>query len=71
MQINWENFILYNQDARGVRFKFEDLCRQLFTNENIIGNKQYRYLHANPNNAGLETEPILNEITNKRVDPNE
>ena len=67
MQINWENFILYNQDARGVRFKFEDLCRQLFTNENIIGNKQYRYLHANPNNAGLETEPILNEITNKRV----
>lgn len=67
MQINWEKFILYNQDARGVRFKFEDLCRQLFANENISGNRQFRYLHANPNNVGLETEPILNETINRKV----
>ena len=30
-QITWEQFITSNNDARGVRFKFEDLCRQLFT----------------------------------------
>lgn len=59
MQINWESFITYNQDSRGVRYKFEDLCRQLFINENLSDNMQYRYLHANPNNYGLEAEPIL------------
>lgn len=61
MQINWDSFKVYNQDARGIRFKFEDLCRQLFANENISGNKQFRYLHTNPNNPGLETEPIYDE----------
>ena len=65
MQINWDIFKTYGQDSRGVRFKFEDLCRQLFANENLYGNKQFRYLHANPNNYGLETEPIYDE-TNQR-----
>lgn len=65
MHINWESFATYNLDARGIRFKFEDLCRQLFANENLSENKQFRYLHANPNNHGLETEPIYDE-TNKR-----
>ncbi len=62
MQINWESFSTYNHDARGIQFKFEDLCRQLFSNENLLGNKQFRYLHANPNNHGLETEPIYDEV---------
>lgn len=61
MQINWDNFRAYNQDARGVRFKFEDLCRQLFANENLSNNKQFKYLHSNPNNYGLEAEPIYDE----------
>lgn len=65
MQINWGNFATYNCNAQGIRFKFEDLCRQLFANENLSGNKQFKYLHANPNNHGLETEPIYDE-TNKR-----
>lgn len=65
MQINWESFATHNHDIRGIWFKFEDLCRQLFANENLSGNKQFRYLHANPNNHGLETEPIYDE-TNKR-----
>ena len=65
MQINWDSFRTYNQDSRGVRFKFEDLCRQLFANENLSSNKQFRYLHANPNNYGLETEPVYDEF-NKR-----
>lgn len=64
MQINWESFATYNHDVRGIWFKFEDLCRQLFANENLSGNKQFSYLHANPNNHGLETEPIYDE-TNK------
>ena len=61
MRINWESFLTYNHDVRGVQFKFEDLCRQLFANENLSENKQFRYLHANPNNHGLETEPIYDE----------
>lgn len=67
MQINWESFSTYNQDARGIRFKFEDLCRQIFENEYLVQNKKYRYLHANPNNHGLETEPIYDEINNRWI----
>lgn len=67
MQINWENFRTYGQDSRGVRFKFEDLCRQLFANEYLFGNKQFRYLHANPNNYGLETEPIYDETNHRWI----
>ena len=61
MLINWDSFRTFNQDSRGVRFKFEDLCRQLFANENLSGNKQFKYLHSNPNNYGLEAEPIFDE----------
>ena len=61
IQISWENFKAYNQDARGVCLKFEDLCRQLFANENLSNNKQFKYLHSNPNNYGLEAEPIYDE----------
>lgn len=39
MQINWECFSTYNHDSRGIRFKFEDLCRQLFINEFIKDNR--------------------------------
>lgn len=67
MQINWDNFKTYNQDSRGVRYKFEDLCRQLFANENLSENKQFRYLHANPNNYGLETEPIYDEVNQQWI----
>ncbi len=61
MQINWESFKINTPDASGVQMKFENLCRQLFENENLAGNKQHRYLHSNPNNPGLETEPIYDE----------
>lgn len=30
MQITWESFCINNIDARGIRLKFEDLCRQIF-----------------------------------------
>lgn len=65
MSISWESFKSYDPDLCGVRFKFENLCRQLFIRENLSGNKQFKYSHANPNNPGLEAEPIYDEI-NKR-----
>ena len=61
MQINWDSFKKHKQDSQGVRIKFENLCRQLFANENISENKHNRYLHANPQNPGLETEPVYDE----------
>ena len=67
MQITWDNFKIYNQDSRGIRFKFEDLCRQLFANEYISANQEYRYLHSNPNNPGLEVEPIYDEKNSRWI----
>lgn len=66
-QITWEQFITVNNDARGVRYKFEDLCRQLFTYEFLSKNKMHKYVHSNPNNPGIESEPILNEETGKYI----
>lgn len=66
-QITWEQFITSNNDARGVRYKFEDLCRQLFAFEFLSKNKINKYLHSNPNNAGIESEPILNEESNQNI----
>lgn len=66
--INWQNFITFNNDSRGVRFKFEDLCRQLFANENIPSDSIGKvYLHSNPNNAGLETDPVFIQSIGKKV----
>ncbi len=59
--ITWEQFISTNIDARGVCFKFEDLCRQLFTNEFLSNNKKTRCVHCNPNNPGLESDPVYDE----------
>ena len=66
-QITWERFKIYNQDSRGIQYKFEDLCRQLFINENLAYNEPFRYLHSNPNNPGLETEPIYDEKNKRRI----
>ncbi len=59
--ISWEQFLTCNIDIRGIQFKFEDLCRQLFVNEFLTENKKQRHLHCNPNNPGLEAEPIYDE----------
>lgn len=67
MQINWDSFKVYNQDSQGIRYKFEDLCRHLFVNENLSGNREFRYLHANPNNRGLETDPIFDELNGRWI----
>lgn len=66
-QITWEQFISSNNDARGVRYKFEDLSRQLFIYEFLSKNKIYKYVHSNPNNPGIESEPVLDEENNRYI----
>lgn len=67
MKINWNEFARYCQDGQDVHAKFEDLCRQLFEREFLSSNVIHKHLHANPNNPGIEAEPILDERTNKRI----
>ena len=66
-QITWEQFITSNNDARGVNYKFEDLIRQLFTYEFLSRNHMFKYVHSNPNNPGIESEPILDEVNNRYI----
>lgn len=66
-RITWEQFITSNNDARGVRYKFEDLCRQLFTYEFLSQNNVNKYVHSNPNNPGIESEPVLDEVNNRYI----
>ena len=60
-KLSWEQFNAVNEDRRTA---FEDLCRQLF---------KYTYFdsktcfHANPNNPGIEIEPLYSEITKNRI----
>ena len=65
--ISWESFAINNPDARGIHYKFEDLCRQLFYYENISKNKRSKYIHSNPNNPGLEADPIFDEGNNRWI----
>lgn len=67
MKINWNEFARYCQDGQDVHAKFEDLCRQLFEREFLASNFIHKHLHANPNNPGIEAEPILDEATNQRI----
>lgn len=67
VEVNWEDFASNNNDPDGVQHKFENLCRQLFTNDYLKENKKSRNLHSNPNNPGIEAEPILDERTNQYI----
>lgn len=65
--VTWEQFITTNNESGGVKFKFEDLCRQLFTNEFLSTNKRVRSVHCNPNNAGLESDPVYEETNGRWI----
>ncbi len=67
VEVNWENFASNNNDPESIQHKFENLCRQLFTNDFLKENKITRNLHSNPNNPGIEAEPILDERTNQYI----
>ncbi|SDF10678.1 hypothetical protein [Sporomusa acidovorans] len=66
-KVTWEQFSACTNDTRGIRYRFEDLCRQLFEYEFLSGNKVHKYVHSNPNNAGLESEPIYDETNQRRI----
>lgn len=63
--LTWERFITTNLDPCGVESKFEDLCRQLFINEYLSQNKLVKYVHSNPNNPGLECDPVFDEVNQR------
>lgn len=67
VEVNWENFASNNNDPESIQHKFENLCRQLFTNDYLKENKKSRNLHSNPNNPGIEAEPIPDERTNQYI----
>ncbi len=67
MQLSWKMFETQCMDSRGVQLKFEGLCRQLFIYDILSGNQKNLYLHSNPNNPGIETEPIQDEVNNRLV----
>ena len=62
MSITWQQFELCNQNKREA---FENLCRALFRksffdNTNIV-------FHSNPNNPGVEIEPVFCDKLNKSI----
>ena len=65
--ISWEQFAVCNTEGKGLRLRFEDLCRQLFCNEFLSQNKRKNYLQANPNNPGIETEPVFDEMNQRWI----
>lgn len=54
--VTWQKFTSSIVEKDGITKKFEDLCRQLFINEFFEGNI---YPHSNPNNPGIEIEPLF------------
>ncbi len=59
--ITWAQFEYCNQD---IHKAFENMCRLLFSRK-LLENKHI--LHSNPNNPGVEVEPVLESISNKRI----
>lgn len=66
-KITWEQFAVCSNEAQSINHRFEDLSRQLFVYEFLNGKKEHRYLHSNPNNPGIESEPVYDEINNKWI----
>lgn len=65
--ITWDRFVTVNSDILGLDDKFEALCRQLFTNEFLSHNKITRYVHCNPNNPGIESDPVYDEQNHRWI----
>ena len=63
-QIDWNSFINSSDDEHSIPYKFENLCRQLFSRE-FLSNTSY--LHCNPSNPGIESEPVYDDKHNRYV----
>lgn len=66
-RITWDQFKVCNTEDKSIQFRFEDLCRQIFIYEFLPKDKKGICLHSNPNNPGLETDPVYNEETEERI----
>ncbi len=61
LTISWEKFALCNSNPQTA---FENLCRWIF-NEFFFSGKAL--LHSNPNNPGVEVEPVFHSDSGKRI----
>lgn len=66
-KLTWEQIKDTIVDDKGIRIKFENLCRQLFVNEYLSKNKKIKTVHSNPNNPGIEAEPVYDELNNRWI----
>lgn len=66
-KITWEQFAKTCTEPEGIRFQFESLCRQLFVNEFLSKNIKTKNVHCNPNNAGLESDPVYDEENHRWI----
>ena len=66
-EISWERFAAAQNDASGIRIKFENLCRQLFKDRFISNDTNIKVLLSMPNHPGLEAEPVYSEIAGKNI----
>ena len=62
--ITWNQFKVCGKNPFGLRYDFEDLCRQLFVCEFVSDGD---YVHSNPNQAGIEIEPYFHKKTNRWI----
>ena len=62
--ISWSQFEICCNDNNGIKLRFEDLCRQLFEYEFLQNNQ---YLHNNPNNPGIESEPVYHNSSKRWI----
>lgn len=62
--ISWSQFEICCNDNNGIKLRFEDLCRQLFEYEFLQNNQ---YLHNNPNNPGIESEPVYDKSSKRWI----
>ena len=46
MQLSWTMFETQCMDSRGIKLKFEGLCRQLFIYDILSGNHKHLYPHS-------------------------
>ena len=61
LQITWETFEMCNADQKT---SFENMCRMLFNQRFFNSGK---ILHSNPNNPGVEVEPIIESQSGKKI----
>ena len=63
-KVTWAQFASTVTEKDGITRKFENLCRQLFINEFFSGRI---YPHSNPNNPGIEIEPLFDDKTKQWI----